>query len=464
MSDPTTALAAATHWCFDGYLPEPVPTDGTLTIVNAEQLAEELDVAAAQYRTAVEAGAERVLFVVRDSRAPQARIIDGLRERDVPLGRTSGTAPADDPVVQELFQVVTAMVTFETEGHVPEATRTRLAAWLDEDTDAQAALVAALEADTLRAALDRWVVETDLVDRLLRADDGLHHGGAPTGTVPQRASATHLTEILAAARYLDDAARADAAGATFGTHALATAIEESVLGDEDPLFHTDTPPAADSETARLVATTSVKAVDSADVVIILEATAEQFDADPGAHAFRALPKLSEHPDTPGVTAVSRDRAEHTFGPLPYISDGTRAWFTGLGRRALGTALAAASERALILTRTGADATPSRTVVELAEHLDISQQSVSDILGGTAESSEELVEEGADATPAERVARLEALLTGETAETPGDDATRRVAEHLVEDVRSDALTEAELAQLLELLATETATSDSAGEHE
>jgi hypothetical protein len=191
----------------------------------------------------------------------------------------------------------------------------------------------------------------------------------------------------------------------------------------------------------LVQIAELKLSGEADVVIVLEATKGLLDTDPGKRKFTLEPALGEHPDTPGVTTVTVDRAEQTFGRLPYISDGPRAWFTGLGRRHLGNALSAARDRAVICTRQGSDARPSRTVVELRDRLGLQTNT------STTDRTDD------DSTGDEVQNRIESLrrhLHPEVEPVGGDDATT-VAEHLQADIREGDLSDVQIGTVLRLIA-------------
>lgn len=447
---PTTTLEAAATWCLEGQLQRPVrPPDDSLTIQAAETLPAELDVAARQYRQAIAEGADTVYFAVRDRRAPRERIITGLRDRGVDLPQTAGVAPEHDPIVVELLQVTNALLDTETDGTVSESTRTTLAASLDPEHDIDAVLANVTAAETLPEALDQWVAATDLIDRLVRADDGLHHQGHPQGTVRQRASASHLEEIHDVARYLDSLRDAGLSLPGIGPRALSAAIEESMMDDRHPLLPTQAAGQQATVTSELVEMAELKLNGSADVVIVLEATEQLLDANPGDRLFTLNPAFGEHPDTPGVTAVTTEQAEQTFGSLPHISDPIAAWFVGLGRRHLGNALAAAKTRAVICTRVGPDTNPARTVTELRENLDVPMTTLDNEPIAAAEGFDGPTQSDTDSVQ-RRIDRLAAHLDPEVSAPRDDDATT-VVDHLQTDIRDGKLIDEQLGTVLELLA-------------
>jgi len=453
MNVPKTSLEAARMWCLHGSLLGPIrPPDETLTLAMSDSLAAELDTAAQQYHQAVADGTEQISFVVRDRRAPQERIVTGLRQRGVPLSRAPGIAPEEDPLVMELLQVTRALVTRAAGEEITDTTRSVLMDRLDPGTDIDAVLDEVSAAPTLVASLDRWIDQTDLVDRLMRADDGVYGHGHPGGTVAQHASAQHLTEIREVAHYLDSLRTADLPLPSFGPEELVAAIRESVMENRHPLFETSAASREESTDVELVEMAELKVSDVADTVIVLEATAGLFDTNPSEQQFALEPALGEHPDTPGVTVVTTDRAEQTFGPLPHISDGQRAWFVGLGRRYLGNALAAARDQAVICTRQDTDTRPSSTVIGLKQRLGLSFLSTDTIAGQgagtTAGASDDDVQE--------RIDRLRQCLRTETSATC-DDATTLV-EHLQADIRSGTLTDAQIGTVLQLLREYQQTTD------
>lgn len=442
MTVPETSLEAAQKWCLNGQLPGPLrPPDETLEIINTTTLQEELDVAARKYRQAVSAGADTVYFAVRDRRAPRERIVTGLRGRGVPIGDAPGLDPGSDPVVTELLEVAKALFVAEEEGDLPEGTIATLADRTDPSIDAQSVLDDVWSASTLVEALDQWIDQTNLLDRLMRAERGLYRRGHPLGTVKQRASARHLTEIREVARYLDTLRQADLSLPEIGPEVLVTAIEESVMEEGHPLLATSdqsTDPDADTE---LIEMAELKVTDVADTVIVLEATEELLDANPNDQQFIIAPRLSDHPDMPGATAVAGDRARRQYGQLPNISDGRRAWFVGLGRRHLGNTLAGASDKAVICTRQSIDTRPSRTVIELRDRLGLSFRS-------DATSPDPADEAGVGSGVQDRIERFrDHINSASSAEC--DDAAPLV-EHLQADIREGRLSDAQLSTVLRLL--------------
>jgi hypothetical protein len=463
MNEPKTALDRAQTWCLRGTV-EGGDDDETLSLVTADGFRQSLDVAAQTYEQAADAGVERVVFAVRDRRAPQARIVEGLRERGVPLERAPGVAAGDDPVVDELLQVTECLLACANGGDPMETTRSHLAARVDADVDLAALLHELAAVDDLGEALRTWVVKTDLIDRLVRADDGIHHSGTPEGTVDQHASADHLDQVLDVASTLDAAVAATDGYPDFGPAELARAIEESVMEDTQTLYRIADRTPADRPTAELCQMSALKLTGEADVVVMLELTERLLDADPSEGAFAVAPALSQHPDTPGVTTVTTDRAASTFGSTDHLADGKRSWFVGLGRRHLGNALAAASDRAVLVTRTSADrkreVTPGRTVVELQDVLGIEAIPATEFLPA---DSAAITREGVE--PGELVDRLEARLSADGNMSPGantDAPQRELAEQVADAINADKLSDAQLRRLLETVASHRRTETTEGE--
>lgn len=462
MKEPKTALNRAQIWCLKGTV-EGDDDDETLSLVTADGFRQSLDVAAQTYEEAADAGVERVVFAVRDRRAPQARIIERLRERGVPLERAPGIAAGDDPVVDEVLQVTKCLLACAN-GDSMETTRSHLAARVDADVDLAALLPELAAVEDLGEALRTWVVKTDLIDRLARADDGIHHSGTPEGTVDQHASADHLDQVLDVASTLDAAVAATDGYPDFGPAELARAIEESVMEDTQTLYRIADRTPADRPTAELCQMSALKLTGEANVVVMLELTEQLLDADPSEGAFAVAPALGQHPDTPGVTTVTTDRAASTFGSTDHLADGKRSWFVGLGRRHLGNALAAASDRAVLVTRTSADrkreVTPGRTVVELQDVLGIDAIPATEFL-----PAETAATTGADVEPEELVDRLEARLSTDgnvSYEANTDVSRRKLAEQVADAIHADKLSDAQLRRLLETVASHRRTETTEGE--
>lgn len=462
MNEPETALDRAQTWCLRGNV-EGGEDDETLSLVTADGFRQSLDVAAHTYEEAAETGADRVVFAVRDRRAPQARIVEGLREREIPLERAPGVAAGDDPVVDELLQVTRCLNACAHDDSMPATTRSHLAARVDADVDLTALLSRLGAVEDLGEALRTWIVETDLIDRLVRADDGVHHSGTSVGTVDQQASADHLDQVLDVASTLDAAVAATDGYPDFGPAELARAIEESVMEDTPALYRIADHTPADRPTAELCQMSALKLTGEANVVVMLELTERLLDADPSEQAFAVAPTLGQHPDTPGVTTVTADRAASTFGSIDHLADGKRSWFVGLGRRHLGNALAAASDRAVLVTRTSADrkreVTPARTVVELQDVLGIDAVPGTEFL-----PSETGATMGEDVETGKLVDRLEARLSdGKVSHEPNTDGSlSELADQVADAIHADKLSNDQLRRLLETLAYHRHTETTEGE--
>lgn len=483
MTRTTRTLDRAVEWCLTGRVSRPVrPPDRSLGIVETTSIRETCAVAAREYEAAVADGAERVVFAVRDSRAPKAKLAAGLREQGVPLDSVPAVPPLEDPVVDELLQVTTALTECQTEGEIQPATRRHLAARVEATADVDTVLSTITSCESLSRALRTWIRETRVVDRLLGATDGTETLLQPAGevTVDARASAERVATVLDVATHLEAVSELSG-GPSMGAAVLASAIEDGVMSDTQPLLGEASGQSENAE-AELVDMTALKLAGAADRVVALEVTEALFDEHPRQDAFDVAPWLGNHPETPGVTTVAETRAAAAFGPVSHIEDGRRAWYAGLGRRSLGQALAAARNRAVIVTRrsTGNDTgvRPSRTSLELRNVLSLDQCDTSRRPAPAASQSEGSEPATRDVEPAALIERLEASLSarvpcesgdGEGADggPAGDDATLQcVVEYLTECVQGDAVTDAELRALLDVLAehdwraasTETNTED------
>ncbi|WP_136591494.1 hypothetical protein [Salinigranum halophilum] len=456
-----STLDVAESWCFDEPIARPVAVpDDTLSIIEARSREEELDVAAYCYEQAAQRGDNRVVFAVRDERAPRAEIVTGLRQRNVPVSQLPGIAPKDDPVVDKLLDVVVALEELES-GECDSDCRLMLEDRTGDDIDVDEVLTIVAETDSLGDALHQWVAETRLVDRLV-TPDAMHHRGFPQGTVDQKSSAINLGTFLETAAHLDTAATATSGSPSLGPKELVEAITERVATSKQELFATGELPPTGRPVAELVEMTELKLANQADVVIALEVTEELVDDDPSEQKFSAIPEFGRHPDIPGITSVSIDRAARTFGRLPHISDGKRAWFVGLGRRYLGYTLSAASDRAVLVTRRGETkdlvTRPSRSVVDLAEQLCLETVPAGEFLNGASTPADggSDSEVPVDALLDELRDQLEVRGDREDTETGDDAALRDVVEQLNDAHRVGVLSPDQQRDLVTLLASSNTT--------
>ncbi|MWG34540.1 hypothetical protein [Halomarina oriensis] len=294
--------------------------------------------------------------VLRDSNAPVGDALRILRTAGIPTASATVGGLIHDPTARELYAVVCWCSDDEEREWSPTRARSVLAARSPTIGDELLERIRhAGDADGLEAALQTWLLESGLKQRIAELDS----------SVDAKTQFRHVSDVLQLARFVDESPLVDASWSVF-----ARALEREFQHTTSDKIATELEVPEDGV---LVDAVRVAKDLSREAVFLLDVVDEEFPADPQFNALFPTPHLEELPGYPAFTAPSPEDVHETFETAG--SDGRRplkAYYAELSRRMLAVGARTASDRLYFGTYTeteggtGSRLQPSRFLTAVEE--------------------------------------------------------------------------------------------------
>ncbi|MFC5973956.1 hypothetical protein ACFPYI_21765 [Halomarina salina] len=360
-SDEVTRPAAVAGLLATGERPT-VTEQGTLTVIHEPTFDEHIRTVAEEIERlhrVENIPYDECAVILRDSNAPIPETLRLLRGAGIPTTSATVGGLEHDPAARELYALVCWCC-----DTAQEAGWDRDRAWnvlgarttVSEESLEEVARIGA--DDGLEAALQRWLLESDLKHRLADRDS----------TVDAKTEFRHVSDVLQLARFIDESPLIDASWTLFAealerefTHATSDKIAtELTLPDGGVVV----------DAVRVLKNVSKEAVFLVDLVD------REYPAPPQFNALFPTPHLEQLPGYPAFTAPTREDVEQTFSTVRDDDDRRplNAYYAELSRRMLAVGARVATDRLYFGTYdeqaggTGSRHQPSRFLTPVEESL------------------------------------------------------------------------------------------------
>jgi len=266
--------------------------------------------------------------ILRDSNAPIEDALRILRTAGIPTASATVGGLVHDPTARELYAVVCWCSNDEEREWSPTRARSVLAARSPTINDELLERIQhAGGADRLEAALQMWLLESGLKQRIAELDS----------SIDAKTQFRHVSDVLQLARFVDESPLVDASWSVF-----AEALEQEFQHATSDKIATelDVP-----EDGVLVDAVRIVKNLSREAVFLLDVVDEEYPADPQFNSLFPTPQLEELPGYPAFTAPSPEDVHETF--VTAEVDGRRplkAYYAELSRRMLAVGARTASDR------------------------------------------------------------------------------------------------------------------------